>query len=200
MASHTKPISLADEHSTSADSIFASGTDNWSWCAHTGEAIRQLGLTFPIFRSSVGGPSRLARLSARHMMPAMTTAAAKPRPIRRAVGAVLIPTARFEAWHGLAIQTPHLTDLDRKVPAAIRDWYRRLYVEEFAGSLSYGRMGRRLDADPVHVRWAVERLLELGLVAVKPGAGGRANTYLLALPRRLVAAMSAAAVEDAPPF
>jgi hypothetical protein len=38
-------------------------------------------------------------------------------------------------------------------------------------------MARHLDVDPVNVRWAVNRLVELGLVAIKPGAGGRANTY-----------------------
>jgi predicted transcriptional regulator len=94
-----------------------------------------------------------------------------------------------------------LNDVERKVLDEIREWYRRLYVEKFEGSLSFERIARRLDVDPVQVRWAVERLLELGLVAVKPGAGGRANTYLPCLPRRVAKLMStAAAAADVPPF
>ena len=118
---------------------------------------------------------------------------AKPRPLRLASRAVLIPVMRIQEWHDRAILAPGLTDLDRKVLAAICAWYRRLYVEEFAGSLSYQRIARRLDTDAVNVRWAVDRLVGLGLIAVKPGAGGRANTYLPALPGRL-------AEELAPPF
>jgi hypothetical protein len=91
-----------------------------------------------------------------------------------------------------------LTDLDRKVLAAICAWYRRLYVEEFAGSLSYQRIAQRLDTDAVNVRWAVDRLVGLGLIAVKLGAGGRANTYLPALPRRVAASMSSAVAADVP--
>jgi Mn-dependent DtxR family transcriptional regulator len=79
-----------------------------------------------------------------------------------------------------------LTQLDRKVLDTIAVWYRRLYVDEFDGSLSHVRMARHLGVDPVNVRWAVNRLVELGLVAIKPGAGGRANTYLPALPRRVI--------------
>lgn len=96
---------------------------------------------------------------------------------------------------------PGLKDVERKVLDAIREWYRSLHVAQFEGSLSHVRMARRLDVDPADVRWAVERLVELGLVAVKPGAGGRANLYRPALPKRLAALLAtAAAEEDAPPF
>jgi hypothetical protein len=48
---------------------------------------------------------------------------------------------------------------------------------------------------------AVRHLLELGLLAVQPGGGQRPNHYLPALPKRTIAAMSAAAADDdAPPF
>lgn len=54
-------------------------------------------------------------------------------------------------------------------------------------TLSYNRLGHRLDTDPVNVRWAVDRLVELGLVGVERGSGARANEYLPALPKRLAA-------------
>jgi hypothetical protein len=82
----------------------------------------------------------------------------------------------------------------------VREWYRRLYSEGFAGSLSFERMAKKIEADARDVRFAVNHLIGLGLVAVKPGAGGRANTYLPCLPRRLVASMATAATVDAPPI
>src|SRR5258708_22139883 len=123
----------------------------------------------------------------------MNSTAAKPKPIRRAVGAVLVPVERLEEWHTRASAMPGLNDVERKVLDAIRDWYRRLYVEQFEGSLSHVRMARHLDVDPVNVRWAVNRLVEVGLVAVKPRAGGRAHTYLPCLPPRPAPWLSTAA-------
>jgi len=107
----------------------------------------------------------------------MNSTAAKPKPIRRAVGAVLIPAERLDEWYTRASATPGLNDVERKVLDAIREWHRELYVEQFEGSLSHVRMARRLDVDPVHVRWAVDHLVELGLVAVKPApARGQTRT------------------------
>jgi hypothetical protein len=133
-------------------------------------------------------------------MPAVSTTIAKPRWMRKASNAEIVPVGQFQVWHDQAVQMPGLTDLDRKMLGVIAAWYRRLYVEEFAGSLSYQRIAQHLETDSVNVRWAVNRLVELGLLAVKPGAGGRANTYLPCLPRRLAAPLStAAADDDAPP-
>jgi hypothetical protein len=42
---------------------------------------------------------------------------------------------------------------------------------------------------------AVRRLIELCLIGVGPVAGQRASEYLLALPKRLIAAMAATSVE-----
>jgi hypothetical protein len=69
-------------------------------------------------------------------------------------------------------------------------------------SLSYQRIAQRLDTDALNVRWAVDRLVGLALIAVKPGAGGHANTYLPALARRVAASMLSAVAADvpAPPF
>jgi hypothetical protein len=86
---------------------------------------------------------------------------------------MLVPVERLDEWHAQAIMTAGLTELDRKVLDTIGEWYRRLYAGEFEGALSFGRMAGRLDVDPVHVRWAVARLIELGLIAVKTGAGWR---------------------------
>jgi hypothetical protein len=126
--------------------------------------------------------------------------AAKPRWMRLAQDAKLIPVERVQEWYGRAILTPGLGEFDRAILAAIAEWYRRLQARDYPGSLSYQRLAERPHTDAVNARWAVNHLVELGLIAVKPGAGGRANTYLPALPRRLVASMSAAAADDAPPF
>ena len=136
------------------------------------------------------------------MIPAMVSAITKPpKPVRRAVGAALIPSAQHEAWYALAIATPGLNDVERGVLVAIRDHYRHLKERGYGMTLSYDRLARRLDVDAVHARWAVSRLVELGLVGVERGSGSQANTYLLCLPRRIAKSMSAAAAEDdAPPF
>jgi hypothetical protein len=128
------------------------------------------------------------------------TTAKRPRWMRLAQDAKLIPIERIQEWHDRAVMTPGLKDLDQAILSAIAEWYRRLQARDCVGSLSYQRLAQRLDTDAVNVRWAVDRLVELGLLAVKPGAGGRANTYLPALPRRVAASLSAAAADDAPPF
>jgi hypothetical protein len=63
-------------------------------------------------------------------------------------------------------------------------------------------MARRLDVDAVDLRWSVERLVKLGVVAVTPGTGGRANLYKPCLPKRIAASMAPAALvdEEVPPF
>jgi hypothetical protein len=129
-----------------------------------------------------------------------TTTANRPRWMRLAHDAKLIPIERIQEWHDRAIMTPGLNEIDREILAAITEWYRRLQARDYPGSLSYQRLAERLHTDAVNARWAVERLTGLGVIAVKPGAGGRANTYLLALPRRVAASMLAAAAGDAPPF
>jgi hypothetical protein len=40
----------------------------------------------------------------------MTTAAMKPKPVRRAVGSVVLPVERLEEWYALAIATPGLNE------------------------------------------------------------------------------------------
>jgi hypothetical protein len=48
------------------------------------------------------------------------------------------------------------------------------------------------------VKWGVNHLVELGLLAVQPGGGQRPNHYLPALPRRVAASIQAPAADDAP--
>ena len=78
--------------------------------------------------------------------------------------------------------------------------YRQLAVRGYGTTLSYDRMAYHLNVDPVHVKWAVDRLVELGLVGVERGSGSRANVYLPALPKRIAKSMLTAAADDAPPF
>jgi hypothetical protein len=111
---------------------------------------------------------------------------------------------RMQEWHDRAILTPGLKEIDRAILAAICAWYRRLQAWDYVGSLSYRRIAQSIGADPVPVRWAVERLVGLGLLAVKPGNGARANTYRIENrrknARRLEASLAAVAADDVPPF
>jgi len=130
-----------------------------------------------------------------------STATAKPRPLLRLnQKAELVPPAQFARWHEIASATAGLSRLELAILGAIAEHCRRLHVDGFAGSLSFMRLADANDTDPKYVQAAVKRLVGLGLIGVRPGAGHRANTYLPALPRRTMAAMATAAADDAPPF
>jgi hypothetical protein len=129
-----------------------------------------------------------------------TTAAKPPKPVRRGHGAVLIPVERLEEWYALAIATPGLNDVERGVLSAIAEHFRQLQARGYGMRLSYDRMAYHLNMDSVHVKWAVYRLLELGLIGVQSGRGGQANTYSTTLPRRVAKSILAAAADDTPPF
>jgi hypothetical protein len=146
-----------------------------------------------------GSRRRLARLgTASHISAMSTIAPAKPF-VRRSVGAVVLPADQFEAWYRLASARPGLSDVERGVLTAIRDGFRQVEEQGYGPRLSYDRMAHRLDTGPIDVRWAVSRLVELGLVGVERGHGGRPNEYRMTLPRRLVASLVPTAVaEDAP--
>jgi hypothetical protein len=122
------------------------------------------------------------------------------RPLRRAVGAVVIPADRFERWHTLAIQTECLDAVELGVLAAICDHFRHFQERGCGMTLSYDRMAYRLDVNHVRVRWAVTHLVELGLVGVERGGNGRANEYRMALPRRVAKSLATAAAYDVTPF
>jgi hypothetical protein len=127
--------------------------------------------------------------------------AATAKPLRMNQKAVLIPAAHYQIWYDQAVLMPGLSALDRAILGAIAGHYRRLHVEGFAGSLSFMRLADANDTDPKYIQAAVKHLVELGLIAVKPGGGHRANTYLPCLPRRIAKLMLAAAAEDdGPPF
>jgi hypothetical protein len=157
----------------------------------------------------------------RHMTTAMnTTTTAKPRSMKlNRPKAELVPAASFARWLELASATPGLTELDRHVLDVIAGYYRLLdqrgsehepfpRPEKYSGLNfqqsatfpSIGQMARSAQVRSIDITGAIRNLVGLGLLGVKPGSGARRNTYLLALPRRLVAALSAAAAEDVPPF
>ena len=104
---------------------------------------------------------------------------------------MLIPSAQHEAWYAHASAVPGLNNVELGVLSAIAASYRQMAER----ALSYDRMAHHLNVDPVSVKWAVYKLVDLGLVAVQPGSGTRANTYLLALPRRVAALLSSAAAD-----
>src|SRR5437660_9550895 len=135
------------------------------------------------------------------MSDVMNSTAKPPRPMRlNRTKADLVPVVQYQAWYDQAVLMPGLSALDRAILGAIAEHYRRLHVDGFAGSLSFMRLADANDTDPKYVQAAVKRLVGLGLIGVRPGAGHRANTYLPALPRRTMAAMATAAADDAPPF
>ena len=104
-------------------------------------------------------------------------------PVRFNQKAHLITEARYQAWYDLAIQTAGLTDLEQAILAAVVAYYQRLAERGYAGLLSYERVADATGwPDVESIKAAVRHLVELGLVAVLPGSGPRANEYLPALP------------------
>jgi hypothetical protein len=129
----------------------------------------------------------------------MTTAAKPPRPLRlNRPKADLVPTERFAEWHRIASATPGLSGLELALLSAVAEYHRQLQEKGEACSLSMLRLAEANRTEPIYVSTAVNHLVGLGLIAVLPGRGNWANTYLLALPKRVVASMLAAAAEDAP--
>src|SRR5260221_5947215 len=118
----------------------------------------------------------------------MSIATTKPRrPMRLNQRAMLIPEARYQAWYDLAIQTAGLTDLERAILAAVVAYYQRLAERGYAGLLSYERVADATGwPDVESIKAAVRHLVELGLVAVLPGSGPRANEYLFLRCHRLI--------------
>jgi hypothetical protein len=130
-----------------------------------------------------------------------TTAAKPPRPLLRLnQRATLLPPAQFAEWHELASATAGLTDLDRQVLDVIAGYYRRLQAEGFASFPSIEQMALSSGVRPIDITGAIKRLVSLALLAVRPGSGRWRNEYLMCLPKRVIAEMSALALDEAPPF
>jgi hypothetical protein len=132
----------------------------------------------------------------------MTTAAAKPpRPMKlNRSKAELVPADRFQVWYDQAVLTPGLTRTELAILDAIAGYYRRLQADGNASSPTIEMMAESARVRPIDITTAIRHLVSLCLVGVKPGAGARRNEYMLALPKRVAAAMSAVAVEDGPQF
>jgi hypothetical protein len=130
-----------------------------------------------------------------------TTAAKPPRPMKlNRTKAELVPVERFQAWYDRAILTPGLSGLELALLSAIVEYHRQLRDKGYAGPLSLLRLAEANRTEPQYVSFAVRNLISLGLIAVLPGRGNWANEYLPALPRKVIASMSAAAADDVPPF
>src|SRR5262245_13596119 len=131
----------------------------------------------------------------------MTTAAAKPRPtLRLNQKAVLLPAAEFARWHAIASATAGLTKTELAVLSAVVEHYRVLDQRANARPPSIEQMALSSGARPIDVTTAIKNLVGLALLGVKPGSGRLRNEYLLALPKRVAGAMSAAAAEGGPPL
>jgi hypothetical protein len=135
-------------------------------------------------------------------MPAMTTATTKPpRPMKlNRTKSELEPALGPQAWYDRAILTPGLSGLELALLSAIAEYHRQLQERGAAVPLSFLRLAEANRTEPQYVSFAVKHLVSLGLIAVKPGRGNWANEYLPALPRKVIAALSAAAAVDAAPF
>jgi hypothetical protein len=129
------------------------------------------------------------------------TTIAKPRPLRMNQKAVLIPAGQYQIWHDQAVLTSGLSELDRQILDVIMGYYRLLHERGCAAVPSIEMMARSSGVRPIDITGAIKHLVELCLVAVRPGSGARRNEYMLCLPKRVVAVMaSAAADDDVPPF
>jgi hypothetical protein len=124
-----------------------------------------------------------------------------PKSLRLNQKAQLVPAAQFAEWHRIASATAGMTTLDRQVLDAVATYYGLLRERGYASFLSIEMMAQSAQVRSIDITGAIRHLVELCLIAVRPGSGARRNEYLLALPKRAVAAMSVAAVEDdRPPF
>jgi hypothetical protein len=129
-----------------------------------------------------------------------TTLAKLPKPLRMNQKAVLIPAAQYARWHEIASATAGLSELDRQILDATVGYYRLLHERGYASFPSIEQMAKSAQVRSIDVTTAIKSLVGLALLAVKPGAGARRNEYLMCLPRRVAAALSTTAAEDAPPF
>jgi hypothetical protein len=84
----------------------------------------------------------------------------------------------------------------------IAERYRQIHAQGFAGRLRIKWIAAHVGAEPMSIRLSLAHLVELAVLGIKPGSGRRPHEYLLALPKRTVAATEAATVESepAPPF
>jgi hypothetical protein len=129
-----------------------------------------------------------------------TTTAKSPRPMRLNQKAQLTTAAQFAEWYRIASATPGLTDLDRQVLDAVVEYYRLLHERGHASFPSIETMAQSAQVRSIDITGAIRNLVGLALIAVRPGSGTRRNEYLMCLPKRTIAAMSAAVAADAPPF
>ena len=124
-------------------------------------------------------------------MSAMSSTTAKPRPLLRInQKAQLVPAEQFEQWYGLAIQTPGLTKDELTVLSAVVGYYRLLAHRGYALFPSFEEMAQSSGARPIDISGAIKHLVELCLVAVRPGRGAWRNQYLPALPKRVAASLA----------
>jgi DNA-binding MarR family transcriptional regulator len=139
-----------------------------------------------------------------NMTTALATAATKPRPLRRAFGAVPIDPAQYAEWYRLASATEGLSPRELRVLARLCAHFKLLAEKGEAPALSYNRMGFDLDVDPDRINAAVRRLVDKGLLGVIKRGAGRSYSYHMTLPKRLAASLPAVLVvageDDIPPF
>jgi DNA-binding MarR family transcriptional regulator len=141
--------------------------------------------------------------------PATKTAppsAKQPRETRISDDAELIEGARSMEWISKAGKTQGLTHLEAHVLLFIAAHISGGKRGTGAAFPSVATIAEGVGADRRNVRRAVDRLVELSLIAVAPGGGRRkSNTYRTALPRHLAttgkseAKSEAGAKSDAPP-
>ena len=92
--------------------------------------------------------------------------------------------------------------LGREILDVIAERYRQIHAQGFAGRLRIKWIAAHVGTEPMSIRLSLAHLVELAVLGIKPGSGRRPHEYLLALPKRTIAATEAATVESepAPPF
>jgi hypothetical protein len=122
-------------------------------------------------------------------MSTTTAALAKPHPLRRAVGAVVIPADRYEEWYSLAIATPGLKEREAGVLRVLYEHYRQLHQRGYGMQLSRENIAGLVRIEPEHVRWAMHVLVEKGLVGFVKRGNGRSHLYAMCLPKKQAASL-----------
>jgi hypothetical protein len=128
-----------------------------------------------------------------------TAATAKPPPgMRISDLSAVVDASRLLTWVAHVGRTEGLTRLESA------------FALHLAGQLAASGMGTMtmsleaisgaMHSAPLPVRRAIDGLVQHGVLGFTPGYGCAPSVFNMALPRRVAAAMAAAAAEDAPPF
>jgi hypothetical protein len=127
------------------------------------------------------------------------TTTAKPAPrMRISDHSAVVDASRLLTWLAHAGRTEGLT----RIESAFAFYFAGQLAASGIGTMTMSLEGiaHFIHSAPLPVRRAIDGLVGHGVLGFTPGYGTVPSVFNMALPRRVVASMSAAAAEDLPPF